>query len=278
MLTITFGMYRLKLMIGFVLKKNFCDGWDNLLSLVVPNVFMVMIGLGLWVMMGTLGSLDNIIISLLAFIFAFGIMMIFVFAYSDNAVRIANFGMGPIKNYFANILPSIKDGFLFGAICGIVACLSSVGLPYYIHLFSEGSKIAILFAACVFWFTLISILSLQWFIPIRAIMKNDFKKCLKKCFIIFFDNPGVSLFMAIYHIFLAAISIFLLGCAPGFTGILLSLTNTFRILLYKYDWLEEHTEYSNRIRVKIPWDELIAEDKETLGPRSFRSFLFPWKD
>jgi len=30
-------------------------------------------------------------------------------------------------------------------------------------------------------------------------------------------------------------------------------------------------------RADVPWDELLAEDKEMLGPRGLKSLLFPWK-
>jgi hypothetical protein len=31
-------------------------------------------------------------------------------------------------------------------------------------------------------------------------------------------------------------------------------------------------------RRHIPWEELLAEDREKTGTRSLRSFIFPWKD
>ena len=44
-------------------------------------------------------------------------------------------------------------------------------------------------------------------------------------------------------------------------------------------YLEEHPELTTKKeRKNIPWEELIYEDRETLGPRKLRSFLFPWKD
>ena len=49
--------------------------------------------------------------------------------------------------------------------------------------------------------------------------------------------------------------------------------------LYKYDYLEEHPELTTKKeRRHIPWEELIYEDRETLGPRKLKSFIFPWKD
>ena len=74
------------------------------------------------------------------------------------------------------------------------------------------------------------------------------------------DNTGFSIFMGLYTLILAALSIL-------------------PIRMYKYDYLEEHPELKTpRERRQIPWEELIYEDRETLGPRKLRSFLFPWKD
>ena len=62
-------------------------------------------------------------------------------------------------------------------------------------------------------------------------------------------------------------------------GILIADTNALRVLLYKYDYLEEHPELKTRSqRRQIPWNDLLAEDRDILGPRPIRSFLFPWKD
>jgi hypothetical protein len=55
--------------------------------------------------------------------------------------------------------------------------------------------------------------------------------------------------------------------------------NALRLRLYKYDYLEAHPEIKTaKERRIIPWDELIQEDKDALGPRSFKSFIFPWKE
>jgi hypothetical protein len=84
--------------------------------------------------------------------------------------------------------------------------------------------------------------------------------------------------VAIYNLVLIALSIFFIGLIPSMAGISIGNTNALRIRLYKYDYLEEHPEITGRQRKKIPWEELIYEDRETLGPRKLRSFLFPWKD
>ena len=129
------------------------------------------------------------------------------------------------------------------------------------------------------WLVIFTLLSLQWFVAIRSLLHNNFRKCIKKCFLIFFDNMWFSLFTAAYTFFLSALSIFLFGLLPSVSGITLAQVNALRLRLYKYDYYEAHPELKTPKEKRcIPWDELLQNDKETLGPRSFKSLIFPWKE
>ena len=265
-------------MILYLLKKNFCDGWDNMLSLIVPNIVMTLVSVALWALYGTVNASGNMALGMLFTLVFFFFFLALLFAFGENAVRIANFGAGSVKDYFSQIVPCAKEGALFGLICGLFTIFASVGIPYYMSLSRGGNMIGIFLASCVFWFVLIAALSLQWFIPIKMTLKDPFRVALKKSLFIFFDNPLLSLFMFVYHGIMLFLSAFLLGSAPGATGILLSLSNALKILLYKYDYLDAHPELKGRKRRNIPWSDLLKADKETLGPRTIRSFIFPWKD
>jgi hypothetical protein len=66
---------------------------------------------------------------------------------------------------------------------------------------------------------------------------------------------------------------------------LLYLDEALRLRLLKYDWLETRTaEQGGDLfkkgwkQVKIPWEELLAEEKDKTGKRSLKSFFFPWKE
>jgi len=48
-----------------------------------------------------------------------------------------------------------------------------------------------------------------------------------------------------------------------------------RLRLLKYDWLEAHPDAN---RKKIPWDELLIEEREKTGTRTLKNLIFPWKD
>jgi hypothetical protein len=49
--------------------------------------------------------------------------------------------------------------------------------------------------------------------------------------------------------------------------------------LLKYDWLEANPPpEGSRKRRPIPWDVILIDEREKTGSRTFRNFVFPWKD
>ena len=268
-------------MFGFMIKKSFCDGWDNLLSVVITNVTCLFIGLGLFYGFALLAKLENPLYLCLYAVIACIIFSILVFAYGDTAASIANFNGVKLLDFFKAIPSCIKDGALFGLLCSGIAILSYISVTYYWseEFLQKSALVGVFLGALILWIDVFVILSLQWFVAIRSLMKNPFKKCLKKCFIIFFDNTLFCVAMAIHNIILIALSVLFIGFLPSVAGLSIAQTNALRLRLYKYDYLEEHPELeTKRERKMIPWEELIFEDKEALGPRTWRNFLFPWKE
>ena len=262
-------------MFGFFIKKNFYDGWDNLFNLVVVNVVFLVSGFLFLGIAFCFASFPLVVIPLLFLLAAlFGV---FCLAYGETAFCIAGFRTPRIADFFKAIPRSIKDGALFGLLCSVIGTVSLLGIRFY--LTQVQSVYGFLLAATLFWLDVIFILSLQWFVAIRSIMKNDFKKCLKKCFLIFFDNTGFSIEMAVHNLFLLCFSFVCMGFIPSFSGIVLAQVNALRLRLYKYDYLEAHPELSeSKSRKSIPWEELIYEDRENLGPRTLKQLFFPWKN
>ena len=264
-------------MFGFIIKKNFCDGWDNLLSVVMSNLVFLFSGIGLVLLNGLAARAESQLLILFCLLFSVVVLSILVFAYSDTAAHIANFDGIRILDFFKAIPGCIKDGTLFGLLNAGVFLISSFSIRYYI--LETKSLFGFALGCAIFWIDFFYVLAMQWFIPIRGLMKNNFKKCLKKSFIILFDNTGFSLLMGLYNLILLAFSVLCVGFFPSMSGLLIANTNALRILLYKYDYLEEHPELTTKKeRRQIPWDDLLAEDRDILGPRPIRSFLFPWKD
>ena len=268
-------------MFTFFLKKNICDGWDNLFTLILGNLFSVVLTfLGIFAFL-TISAVQPLLGDLVLIVIS-GIFMIPVFAWGANARKIADFNTPSFATLFRTMAVVWKQAFAFGALLALAAIVVLVGFRYYLEMFLNGKLLGLLLAAILFWFSLICVLALQWFIPFYFLQEeNNFIKCFKKSFIVFFDNPGFTCVVFVYNVFLFAFSVMLFFFVPGANGITLSCTNALRLRLYKYDWLEKQgadtTINSRGKRIVIPWNELLAADRETLGPRKLSSFLFPWK-
>lgn len=260
-------------MIGFFIKKNFFDGWDHLLSLVFPNLILFALTIGGY-FLADLALNVSVFVSLLVLGILWCAIAVAVFAFGPCAAQIASFKSVTFRDWLRNFRSSWKVGIGFGLITFLLLLLGTITIPFYLQM--EG-MVGLFLAALVFWFLLVCALSLQWFLPIRCLMGNDFKRCLKKSFIIFFDNPGFSLFIFIYTLVLLLLSVALFMTVPSFCGIVLAHVNALRLRLYKYDWLEEHPDGIPAQKKHIPWKELMAEDRENIGPRTLKGFIFPWK-
>jgi hypothetical protein len=257
-------------MIGFLLKKTFFDGWDSLFRLVLLNLgFIASAAVPIF---GAHLLAANPPLSFAVFIL--GVLWCFVYLTASALVlrKISDYGMFG----FGDLVEALKDSWFSGLVLGAMVSggifLGSIVLPFY---FTMGSMFGIFAAALVFWTLVVVSLALQYYLPLRARLDRDPRKIVKKCFILFFDNPGFSLFAAVHNLVAGVLSLFLAMMIPGPAAILLFLDEALRLRLLKYDYLEAHPDAD---RKKIPWDDLLAEDREKTGTRSFRSFIFPWKD
>jgi hypothetical protein len=216
--------------------------------------------------------------SLLLCVFAivsFSALMIPYFAAGAIATEIANYRAPQIKDFFIEFTKVWKDALLYGALLSTAVIVAFTAIRFY---FSFNNLFAFFLSALLFWLLAIIVLSLQWFIPLRFLLKNDFRKCIKKSFIIFFDNAGFSIAYFFYQMILAVLSVPLVFIGVSFSGILLAQINALRLRLYKYDWRDAHPELSPAEAKHIPWDELLADERDTVGTRSLKNFIFPWKD
>lgn len=277
----------MRIMLGFFFKKNFYDGWDNVLFIFVPNLILdlfFLIGGGLFYLGTKVNGTAGIIIwgcTVLLVITAGSILSL---AWAESAAKIADYESAEIKPFFTSLKTCIKDGILYGIVLFAVLIISAAGIIFYFRPVSGATLpfIGLMAGSVFFWIMLTIISALFWYPSLRAIMHNPFKKSIKKCFIILFDNIGSCVVLGIYNFFLLIISIIMVGLAPGLGGIGLSRVNFLRILLKKYDYLEiaekEAAGKKPVFRNKIPWQELLKEDIEITGSRSIKSFFMPWKE
>lgn len=264
-------------MIGFFLKKNFCDGWDNVLYLLLPNIIISLSSALAFFILSRIFSLQSsfaLVLTCAAFIMLLAFAMVLAMAFSENAAEIANFSMPSIASFFTQIPKVLPDALRYGALMGVLVVAGAIGIPVYN---SMGGILGNALALILLAFEIVFFLSLQWFVPLRALLHDNFSKCLKKCFIIFFDNTAFSIFMFIYNLFLTALSFAIFTVLPGTCGIVLAQVNALRLRLYKYDWLDANPQFKSvKHRKNIPWDALLENDRNTLGPRPFKSFFMPY--
>jgi hypothetical protein len=257
-------------MIGFLIKKNFFDMWDNLFRVALLNLGFIA-SLAIPIFLPSL--LGGVPLLGLAVLFI-GILWCFVYlsAASLCLKSVSDYGGFGFADFFSNLKTGWPLGIVAGVIVFVCYLLVTVVMNFYLGM---ESLFGLLLAAVIFWTLVVLILSLQFLFTVRARLDTKISKILKKCFIIFFDNPGFCIFTLIHNIVVLGISVLLAFLFPGPAGILLFLDEGLRLRLLKYDYLDANPEAN---RKKIPWDALLIDERERTGTRSLKNFIVPWKD
>ena len=189
---------------------------------------------------------------------------------------ISEYGSFGFAVFFANFKKGCFAGFILGLICAFMLIIVFVSMPVYLGM---GSILGWFLFGIIFWTFIIAIISIQFFLAFRA-RRQETKpmKAVKQCLIIFFDNPAFSIFCWLYNLIGLAATFFLF-IIPGPACLLLFSDEALRLRILKYDWLEANPDTTgSKKRRKIPWDEILIEEREKTGSRSLRNFIFPWKD
>jgi len=265
-------------MLGFLIKKTFYDLWDNLFRIALINLGFIA-SAAIPVLLPGIIPIPALSIAVLAL----GLLWccIYLSAAALTVRAVSDYGAFG----FGDFLGNLKAGWLYGLCLGIIVFLMwimiSEIIPFYLGM---SSLLGLFLAAVIFWTLVLGLLSFQFFFAVRARLDTKPIKVFKKCFIIFFDNPGFVFFCLVHNVVMLALSGLLAFLVPGPAGVLLFLDEGLRLRLLKYDWLEANPEPdlsatpSRFRRRSIPWDALLIEEREKTGTRSLKSFIFPWKD
>jgi hypothetical protein len=257
-------------MIFFLIKKTFFDMWDNLLRIIIFNIISIGLFLGIFLLASLFKGYDVLLVILS--LIGVAIFMVFSTAVSLYIKEITDYKKPGILDFISYLKKSWLTGlFLFAALV-VFFIISNISFPFWASLKHIGGYI--IFCILV-WAGVFFVLSIQYFLPIYSRMNNNPLKTLKKCFLVFIDNPLFSIILFIGSIIIMIISALTLFMMPGFSTVLLWLNAGTKLRLYKYDYLELHPE---ALRKKIPWKELLVNDMECVGKRSFKNLIFPWKD
>jgi len=260
-------------MIGFLLRKTLYDLWDNMLRIVLLNIgFIAVVALLVFVPPLAVTLFNSFILELV--LSALGIIICSVYlataAYTLKSISdCGTFGFG---DFFGNFKKAWPAGLVMGIFVDIIFLVATIVIPFYLAM---GSLVGLALAAVVFWVVVFSLLSFQFYFTVYARLGSNLRKSFRKCMLVSLDNSGFSVFMLLISIIALAISVLLAFMFPGPAGILLFLDEALRLRILKYDYLEANPGANRR---KIPWAALLIEERERTGTRSFRNFIFPWKD
>lgn len=257
-------------MLGFFIKKAFFDGWDNLISMVVHNLGYLVI---FFAFFGVLSLASSNLLFFLIIILGAGALAFYTAGAASATWAYAHYQRPGFSDFKRGIRISWRHGLLFWFLLLLVLTLVFLVIPFYL---SFENIVGLILGVILFWVTLLLLFALIYFFPLFFAMQGDRPmKTLKKSFLLVLDNPFFTLFLAMYQVVNTILSLLLALLAPGFTGISLACSVATKLLLFKYDYLEEHPETD---RKSIPWDDLLYEEREAVGPRSLKGMIFPWKD
>jgi hypothetical protein len=259
-------------MIGFLLKKTLYDLWDNMFKIVVLNLgFFICTAISLLPAFVPKLFGSNVYVIALGIIGAF-VCSIYLAAVSYTVKVISDHSTFTFADFIKNFKYALPSGITMFVILLLFFFVIFVVIPFYATM---GSLLGLVLTALIIWLVVFAVLSLQFYFTVYVRLGQNIIKSFKKCMLISLDNTGLSIFLLIHNILALMLSVVLVFMFPGPAGILLYLDEAVRLRLLKYDWLEANPGANRR---KIPWDELLIEERDKTGHRTFRNFIFPWKD
>jgi len=255
----------------FLIKKAFFDGWDNLEILVIANfIFLIVCAALIWPVFALVKPTSSLFFILLAIISVFGIVLLGVI--SALMSTLADYRRVLWIDVPEIIKKTWAKSLILGAATVIFIIAAFLGITYYSSFKNLPGLVA---SVITFWIVVGAYLTVLWYFPALSRLQGNFGKLLKKCVLLMLDNFLLSLYLGfvVVPLFLIAWPITAFS-AFGPSGIQLYLNCALRLLLYKYRWLEENTKTK---RKRVPWNEILIEEKEKIGQRTIKSMIFPWK-
>lgn len=257
-------------MIGFFIKKAFFDGWDNLLGIIIHNIVYMLILTGFLGCMSLLETHLGLSLILMALILIISCILL---GGTAEVVRgYSNYQKELWEPFAKGVKRNIGHSLVFAFVSLILSLVLVVAMPFYLTM---GNIFGLIIGVVLFWLCVVAIFALPFYFPLMNLLPGDRPgKTLKKCFIIVSDNMVFSIFFFIYNLVIFAMSILTVGMIPGVVGYMLGAQDAMKLLMYKYDYLEENPDKKGH---RVPWADLLYDEKEKIGPRSLKSMIFPWK-
>ena len=258
-------------MLRFLLKKSFFDIWDNFIPLFISNIATAAVILGLYILLQVTGEVSIGVLAVILAIFL-AILTVMLFALNGMAHQWSDWK----SDCMHGLCLSIKNNpghmlFFYVITCTIGFCVLFM-FPFYMQ---SNSYMGILMAVVLFWIFLVVVPAMIYYIPLALYMPDDgafltFKKCLA----LVLNNKAVTLFVFLRTVLDVIITLGTCLLVPGITGICVIHQDTVRLLLMKHDYMRKHLCKGE----DVDWRAVLEKEEATLGPRSIRTIIFPWKD
>ena len=201
------------------------------------------------------------------------ICSVYLSAAAFSITAISDYGTFSFAGFFSGLKKVWPAGLVMGGFVFLVFLVVTIVLPFYLTMEPPIAGLAL--SVIIFWTIIFTLISFQFYFSVYIRLGSSIVKSFKKCMLIALDNTGFSVFLILNNIVTIIISAVLAFMFPGPAGVLLYIDEALRLRLLKYDYLEANPDANRR---KIPWDALLIEEREKTGTRTFKNFIFPWKD
>jgi hypothetical protein len=167
-------------MIGFLIKKNFFDLWDNMFRIILLNLGFI-VSLAAPIFLPGIIPIPALSVAVLAL----GLIWCFVYlaAASLCVKAVSDYGAFGFADFWNNLKAGWPSGLALGLTGGFLFMMARIIIPFYLGM---NSIVGLLLAAVIFWTLVLALVSFQFFFAIRARLDTRLIKIFKKCFIIFF--------------------------------------------------------------------------------------------
>ncbi|MBN2626537.1 MAG: hypothetical protein JXA95_07720 [Spirochaetales bacterium] len=259
-------------MIWFLIKKSFWDYWDRMGLMLLFNLLLLGAAALCFYIPWLLVQANQPFLSVLSLIVFGALFFLVLGANSRMCSEIAYFRSLYFRNYWTFMKEKAAKTLFFYLVIVALSFIVYTALSFYGN--AGGNLISLAAFFFIFWIAILLLFSAGYYFPLSNIMDDPFKKNLKKCFILFFDNPGASIAVSLLSLILFAVSLVSALIIPGISAIAILWENLLKFLMLKYDYLEENSEAN---RKKIPWDVVLRDERETIGTRTLGDMIRPWK-
>ncbi|MGN1190089.1 MAG: hypothetical protein ACI4SL_06820, partial [Candidatus Ornithospirochaeta sp.] len=241
-------------MFGFYIKKAFFDGWDNFIQLVLQNIIYIILFLliiGSVVVFG-----DNLGLFLPA-----AIVILFLFSLSMGGSSVVVYNWSDYKSetwrpYMKGVGRNIRHSMVFFLCLMVLLMLFFLVIPFYL---SFDNIIGTILGVMMVWLSVFLLLVLPYYFPLMNLLPGDGPfKTLKKCFIIAGDNIGYTILLLLHNLVDIVLTVVTMGLLPGWCGVMLGGQDMMKLLMKKYDWIEENPDKN---RKEMDWSEILYEEK-----------------